>query len=999
MSEALLKAAAAGDLATVESLIKQNADVNYKQQGEFPLRIAAYNGHFEVVKLLLEKGAKLSLKEAAEILEAMNVFLQNNIFDLIADAFPEALFQNTDLVQEILAKNNTRALTKLITKKEFDTAGLLATTLQKKEILLSALNNDNVFNIIADYFPENLYYHTDILIKILKDNNNDALKKLLSKQNFATSSFFDSVFQENYCLILAVSNNNFLFLQFFIDSGGDIFKPRFTLPGKTELFSLIELIAKSNNSELKEKIIKNNPNMKEKIIDELIKQKPTLFIDTVMSKNFELATQLLSKCDPNKRIALGSTKVTPLGRAIASNNESALNFLLNIAHVNPFLITTTDYVTPIKWARNLGNTPFVKILTQQEAQQYEFYQKENPNYFKFLKRIEIITKAGHIMGLSSNITTHNEIGEEIPISTVGGNAYNSNLWLREALNKHVLKLKQTANKEDEERQRLLSHFNTIDQAFSLEEKFLRFDGSKSPTDLFQDFIHDKMVVLPISLPKHAITITLYKNHIILCNRGEGGFGGETIIYSIPDKTKLTQEWLTNIIQRPVTQQITLEDVLSSIHQLGIDTTPGKGTSLPTKSQRHGTCSFVNTKSAIMGMLYLLKLEECHDEDLATKYAKKHYKNFTHDMRDNYLSELLEEFNLCQKETDPDTYDLYLNLMAEVILAHHGQTKPNTTYDRSEKKSQETRRAFGLINSLKGEARTLLLSKLAKKGLFPISIMETVPKPIEVTDLKTLVLSTRTDITPPAEIFINVNTLLQDALEKSNKEVLQFMVTMPEIRESLNMKAPIGAYQLPPFMYAVDKEDFDMARLMILGDASIFDTDPQFGYSALTNAIFLQKKEQVEYLVNQLQMNVNYPDDRNRSAWQLIVEKDDRDMAKLFVNNQRVIETTNASAEKGHEPILLAIQHLKPHLLQLFLSTNLKLPTEKEIADIIENMPSDKKDSTEFLEIQDSLTIIQKRLKEDKTLLFRKSSTDHHLTPTLQENIPETQKPTKGSGLT
>jgi len=60
----LIVAASLGDLAKVRELIIQGADVNAKKGPHFetPLMIAAYWGHLEVVKLLLDKGADVNEK-------------------------------------------------------------------------------------------------------------------------------------------------------------------------------------------------------------------------------------------------------------------------------------------------------------------------------------------------------------------------------------------------------------------------------------------------------------------------------------------------------------------------------------------------------------------------------------------------------------------------------------------------------------------------------------------------------------------------------------------------------------------------------------------------------------------------------------------------------------------------------------------------------------------------------------------------------------------------
>ena len=75
----LHKAAEKGDIETVKLLIQKGAEINLKNKDgwvyfkiiknyiniikQTPLHIAVYNGHIEIVKLLIEKGCDINLKD------------------------------------------------------------------------------------------------------------------------------------------------------------------------------------------------------------------------------------------------------------------------------------------------------------------------------------------------------------------------------------------------------------------------------------------------------------------------------------------------------------------------------------------------------------------------------------------------------------------------------------------------------------------------------------------------------------------------------------------------------------------------------------------------------------------------------------------------------------------------------------------------------------------------------------------------------------------------
>ncbi len=114
--EALLAAARKGDLASVKELCEKGAAIETKTPyGQTPLYLAAMNGHEEVVRFLIEKGANTELKDSFYKASILGFTLERKHFGvakmLIANGGnPDEQLsevveaENADLVETVLAK-------------------------------------------------------------------------------------------------------------------------------------------------------------------------------------------------------------------------------------------------------------------------------------------------------------------------------------------------------------------------------------------------------------------------------------------------------------------------------------------------------------------------------------------------------------------------------------------------------------------------------------------------------------------------------------------------------------------------------------------------------------------------------------------------------------------------------------------------------------------------------------------------------------------------------
>jgi len=116
IDDALLAAARKGDLASVKALCEKGAAIETKTPyGQTPLYLAAMNGHEEVVRFLIEKGAITDLKDSFYKASILGFTLERKHFGvakmLIANGGnPDEQLsdvveaENADLVEAVLAK-------------------------------------------------------------------------------------------------------------------------------------------------------------------------------------------------------------------------------------------------------------------------------------------------------------------------------------------------------------------------------------------------------------------------------------------------------------------------------------------------------------------------------------------------------------------------------------------------------------------------------------------------------------------------------------------------------------------------------------------------------------------------------------------------------------------------------------------------------------------------------------------------------------------------------
>jgi hypothetical protein len=131
--------------------------------------------------------------------------------------------------------------------------------------------------------------------------------------------------------------------------------------------------------------------------------------------------------------------------------------------------------------------------------------------------------------------------------------------------------------------------------------------------------------------------------------------------------------------------------------------------LPVAQQKYATCSFVNLKTLIYGLLTAMRALEPKINGKATESATlwkqsrdmayHDYKNFTHFMRDGKIHEILNNIKVRAKKTpESDDIEIDIAILLSYLMHHHGQSR-DSSFDRTHKQSTEKSRANQIITSL------------------------------------------------------------------------------------------------------------------------------------------------------------------------------------------------------------------------------------------------------------------------------------------------------------
>lgn len=540
-----------------------------------------------------------------------------------------------------------------------------------------------------------------------------------------------------------------------------------------------------------------------------------IFENLVENKHYDLAEKLVNfGVNVYTNISKSGEYRSILELYAIRKDLDALSFLFNEIGASPFACAfpLLDSARTRALDADEGDQKFVKELEKIISKRTKTPKQQDIPYLLFQNCAKLVIEAGHILGVSSAISVpFPGLGPQL-IEMEGQYDYTPAKTMENVLNKYLNGLNtQHANPEK------INKFTKIYRSFSLMEQYLRKDGTVTANDLHHELMVNKgIIALPIKMPQHSLTAAIVGKKLVLCNRGDGMLETGLTIFEIDELKNIDVDFIKNITK---TNFESMNEILDFLSKHGIDV--AKRIALKSKDQSHGTCSFVNKKSAAHGILYCLELLEGKTHDDAIKVAAEEYKEFTSWMRDDYLEGFLQDFDRYRRDQNKEVTEVMLQVMARYLLEHHGykhsyrlvQTEKQTVgYTRPKstiKRKHEAERAEKILAVLSETEKSKLFKYMAEteKGTRLLEFSSMFDKEFKYS--KELLQK------------FNEDTLLffTQALTSNNLDLVQYMLKNPYLSKYLNMGKPLFENIFPLQIAFMSKHD-EMASLLIAHGASV-----------------------------------------------------------------------------------------------------------------------------------------------------------------------------------
>lgn len=343
----------------------------------------------------------------------------------------------------------------------------------------------------------------------------------------------------------------------------------------------------------------------------------------------------------------------------------------------------------------------IRMTEDERISSKESYEKHN-------RHVQTIKEAGHILGFTCKILDTISVG----ISTQKGC-----LLLKKCLAYDKLSSIFRPNDLASIQQVLNIAIDSV-----LEEK-MYMPSSIQHKILIENYMTKKPTFLPVHYSGHDFAIILWNDILVVCNRGDEALKNSISVFKIPS-TKCVPNEITQFLETimPTNMFLPAKKVLMGIRDF-VGDVENPILTFDSKYQKHGTCAFVNLKSALQPFLCFLSLLQpdpyklielekfnstflepyLNDGPLAKELneikeiSNNNYKHFTTAMRDWQADKLCDEFEKLPASSEERR--LYLEIFTAILNEHYGQNINNTGLRPTKKIKTEKNRMAKILNAM------------------------------------------------------------------------------------------------------------------------------------------------------------------------------------------------------------------------------------------------------------------------------------------------------------
>lgn len=279
------------------------------------------------------------------------------------------------------------------------------------------------------------------------------------------------------------------------------------------------------------------------------------------------------------------------------------------AHILPLILNkvSVSEMTEIFSSRNntVGSPPILDAIQRQHSDFIQNFLNAIPPKFRvlFAKELELLEmrkRTAHTMGISDEAIDKNTdflsiLGERVLSSRLSLN------WLTDLLDEYTQKV-PAAQKE---------RLTQITDTFAFTRDHWVDDSRQLAEDLHQRIQQGLPTMIPIFAESHSTTLIVWKNQLIMSNRGLGGHKeGRLVIFDLKSGHPTIDEIIPFLGEANVKGTEDAVETWSEVNQRIDDMRESNAVAkFSVGPQHHNTCTFVNKKSAVLAMFALQDLME------------------------------------------------------------------------------------------------------------------------------------------------------------------------------------------------------------------------------------------------------------------------------------------------------------------------------------------------------------------------------------------------------